>query len=197
MAPSRRAPAASRRIGAVHVPLRPAAISSRRRRLWNLPNPSRPGKTNPLLAYPPPEERGKKRRRGSQEQRRHRGAVPAPPPRRRSCPRGGAGPAGATNALDLGPLDFLAAIPLCAPYQRRLPPRHCTAALHRRVYTPARGHLGEGIRFPSLVDAPAIAPRWNAPCPRRRAIAGEAGLRARLGRILQVPLPSSTRTPPA
>jgi hypothetical protein len=134
MAPSRRVPRglpSHRRRPRTPAP---PAISSRRRRLWNLSNPSRPGEPNPLLTYPQPEERGKKRRRGSQEQRRHRGAVPAPPPRRRSCPRGGAGPAGATNAFDLGLLDFLAAVPLCDPYQRRLLPLHSTARRHRRQH---------------------------------------------------------------
>jgi hypothetical protein len=156
MAPSRGAPAAFRRIGAVHVPPLPAAISSRRRRLWISPTLAARGNQSPAHL---PVAGGE----GEEEEEEELGA--APPPRRRSCLRGGAGPAEAAHAFDLGPLDILAAVPLCDPYQRRLPPRHCTAALHRRVYTSARGHLGEGIRFPSLVDAPAIAPRWNAPCP--------------------------------
>jgi hypothetical protein len=41
-------------------------------------------------------------------------------------------------------------------YQRRLPPRLCTTVLHRRIFTSARGHLGESTRLPSLVDAPGL-----------------------------------------
>ena len=89
MAPSRRAPAASQRLSAVHVPPRSAAIRARRRRVWNPPNPSRPGESNPLPTYPQPEEKREKRRRRSRERRRHRGAVPTTPelPARRSRSR--------------------------------------------------------------------------------------------------------------
>jgi hypothetical protein len=113
---------------------RPAAISSRRRRLWNSPTLAARGKPIPCSPTRSRRRGGRRGRGGSQEQRRHRGAIPAPPPRRRSCPRGGAGPAGAANAFDLGPLDFLAAEPLCGPYQRRLPPLHSTARRHRRLH---------------------------------------------------------------
>jgi hypothetical protein len=51
-------------------------------------------------------------------------------------------------------------------------PTHCTSA---------RSHRGEDVRCFPLVDTLAIEPRRNADAPRRRAAAGDAGLRARLG----------------
>jgi hypothetical protein len=62
--------------------------------------------------------------------------------------------------------------------------------------TLARGHPGEDAASPPLW-APRPSSRGGTP-PRRRAAAGDAGHRARLGcRFVQVPLPSSTHAPPA
>jgi hypothetical protein len=133
-------------------------------------NPNHPGE-EPLqpLAVRRSSSGGEEERR---ERSRPRGSWS---PRSRSRPREEPDPPGTPSSS--------ASSSSSAP-RRRLPPLHPRrpsrpAALHRRVYTSARGHLGEGIRFPSLVDAPAIAPPHRAPRPR--AIAGEAGHRARLG----------------
>jgi hypothetical protein len=73
--------------------------------------------------------------------------------------------------------------PLADKPHRLTTPTHCTSA---------RSHRGEDNRCFPLVDTTAIEPEWNA--PRRRAAAGDVGLRARLRcSFLQVPLPSSTR----
>jgi hypothetical protein len=62
--------------------------------------------------------------------------------------------------------------------------------------TSARGHPGEDAASPPLWT-PRPSSRGGTP-PRRRAAAGDAGLRARLGcHFLQVPPPSSTRASPA
>jgi hypothetical protein len=164
-----------------------AALFKHHHRTGRMPrNPNHPGE-EPLQSHTVRRRRSGGEE-GSGEESHPRGSRS---PRSRSRPREEPDPPGTPASS--------ASSSSSAP-RRRLPPLlprrpSRPAALHRRVYTSARGHQGEDIRFPPLVDAPAIAPRGNALMPR--AAAGEAGLRARLGWFMQVPLPSSTRAPPA
>jgi hypothetical protein len=54
-------------------------------------------------------------------------------------------------------------LPLLPPRRRAAPPHYTNA------YTSAHGHRDEDDRFPPLVVAPAIEPRWNAPMLRAAA----------------------------
>jgi hypothetical protein len=74
---------------------------------------------------------------------------------------------------------------LAGKLHRLTTPTHCTSA---------RSHRGEDDRCFPLVDTPAIEPRGTTRRSAHRAAAGDAGLRARLGRsFLQALLPTSTR----
>jgi hypothetical protein len=190
MAPSRRAPAASRRIGAVHVPPRPAAISSRRR-LWISPTLAARGKPIPC---PPTRSRRRGGRRGGGgarssaataepylRRRRDAGAAreEEPDPRKPRTP--------STSACSTSSPPYRSATPTSAASLLVTAPRAVTDAC-----TSARGHPGEdaahlpsvrrGLRAvterhraaaPPLV-MPAFEPGWVAvfcTCrrPRRRA----------------------------
>jgi hypothetical protein len=191
MAPSRRAPAASRRIGAVHVPPRPAAISSRRRRLWISPTLAARG--NPIPCSPTRSRRRGGRRGGGGARssaatakpylRRRRDAGAAreeePDPREPRTP--------STSACSTSSPPYRSATPTSAASLLVTAPRAVTDAC-----TSARGHPGEdaahlpsvrrGLRAaterhraaaPPLV-MPAFEPGWVAVfcrCrrPRRRA----------------------------
>jgi hypothetical protein len=63
---------------------------------------------------------------------------------------------------------------------RLLPRRRAAPPLYTDACTTTRGHRGEDDRLPPHVDAPAFEPRWNV--SSLRAAAGDAGLRARLGK---------------
>jgi hypothetical protein len=52
---------------------------------------------------------------------------------------------------------------------RLLPRRQAAPPLYTDACSTARGHRGEDDRFPPLVVAPAIEPRWNAPMLRAAA----------------------------
>jgi hypothetical protein len=172
MAPSRRAPTASRRIGAVHVPPRPAAISSRRRRLWISPTLAARG--NPIPCSPTRRRRRKGRRRGGGARssaataepylrcRRDAGAAreEEPDPREPRTP--------STSACSTSSPPYRSTTPTsAASFLFPAPPAVTDAC------TAARGHPGEdAAHLPSV--------RRDRTPPRRRA-AGDAGLRARLG----------------
>jgi hypothetical protein len=74
-------------------------------------------------------------------------------------------------------------------------------APHTPSPTPAPRPVATQVRTRFLLPCGRHGLRAEAECsapPRRRAAAGDAGHRARLGcNLLQVPLPSSTRAPPA
>jgi hypothetical protein len=142
----------------------------------------------------PPTRSRRRRRRGREGGARRRPEQRHPP---RSHPRGGAGPAGATHACDPCFLSFLfVASTVCFPYQRRLLPRHRVAHPFADAFTTGSPWtIGEHRVPPFPVNTAAFEPRQNVP---RRAAAGDAGHRARLGcNLLQVLPPSSTRAPPA
>jgi hypothetical protein len=175
--PSRRAPAASRCIHAVHVPRATTAISSRRRHPWLSPTLAARGIQSP--AHLPAAGR---EGRGEEEEEPGAASPAAKPelcrqPRSRSRLRGGAGPAGATHACDLCFLDFLFAAPFCVPYQRRLPPRHSTA---HPSSTPTHRLEATQVRAPPhlLFGRRGLRAERNAPAPPRRCLSGRPSSQA-------------------
>jgi hypothetical protein len=151
------------------------------------PNPSRHGEFSPFR-FASARRRRRRRRRGEEDPEAHRqlAAYLAKPEDRTWELEDAAKPSTATPLLPL----LRSAVSFHAD---DLAPPRFTAA-----YTSARGHQGEAkLPRPSVVD-PAFEPRRFAiaPCRScRRAAAGDAGHRARLGRFLvQVPPPPSPQT---
>jgi hypothetical protein len=154
------------------------------------PNPSRHGESSPLHSATA-RRRRRRRRRGEEDPEAHRqlAAYLAKPEDRTWELEDAAKPRTATPLLPL----LRAAVPFHADDPASSAPPRFTAAC-----TSARGHQGEAkLPHPSVVD-PAFEPRRFviAPCRScRRAAAGDAGLRARLGRnLVQVPPPPSPQT---
>jgi hypothetical protein len=159
------------------------------------PNPSRLRGFNPLPTYPQAGgegEGGEKEENGgarSSTTRREAGVAreEEPDPREPSTP---------VTPCFLG-FPFIASS-ICFHYQRHRLPRHRVAHPFTDACTSASGHRGEdAVSSPLWMPRPSS--RGGTPAaPRRRAAAGDAGHRARLGRdLLQVPPPLSTRAPPA
>jgi hypothetical protein len=148
------------------------------------PNPSRRGESSPFR-FAPARRRRRRRRREEENPEAYRqlAAYLAKPKDRTWELEDAAKPSTATPLLPL----LRAAVSIHA--DDLAPPRFTAAC------TSACGHQGEAkLPRPSVVD-PAFEPRRIAitPCRScRHAAAGDAGLRARLGRFLvQVPPPPS------
>jgi hypothetical protein len=159
-----------------------------------LPTLAASGESNPLPTYPQPEEKEKgKRRRRTEAPGAAPPAAKPEPPARRSRTRGSQ--ARLRPLLPRLPLHRAILLPLPAPppssSPRRTPPSP----------TPTLRPEATQVRTPSHLPCGRRGLRAEAECsapPRRRAAAGDAGHRARLGcHLLQVPPPSSTRAPPA
>jgi hypothetical protein len=188
-----------RRRGVPHAPAHPGRpcvpaappYLSRRRARAGAPNPNRTGGTVPDFPHRLPEEKVKEEKEGGEEP---------------SAGEPNAAKTGAARGRSRTRHEHL--LPLLP-----LPPRRRAVAYFlfflagkpHRLSSPTRstsasGHRGEDARFFPLVNAIAFEPSGTPAGPRRRAAAGDAGHRARLGRIfLQVPPPSSTcaRCPPS
>jgi hypothetical protein len=159
-----------------------------------LPTLAASGESNPLPTYPQPEEKEKgKRRRRTEAPRAAPPAAKPEPPARRSRTRGSL--AHLRPLLPRLPLHRDVLLPLPAPPPssslRRTPPSPTPTLRPEATQVRTPPHLPSerhGLRAEAERSAP----------PRRRAAAGDAGHRARLGcHLLQVPPPSSTRAPPA
>jgi hypothetical protein len=153
-----------------------------------------PGREPQTLAAPgePPltahtirrRRRWRRRRRGERSRPRE-----SRTPRRPEPPVGGAGPA--VNAYFHY---FLFLLDVALPPSSSSSPASRTASLHRRAQLRP---VATEVRIPvsPYLWTPRPSSRGGTPAaPRRRAAAGDAGHRARLGRVfLQVPPPSPMR----
>jgi hypothetical protein len=136
---------------------------SRRRAPGGSPNPSRLG-GNHSPVRPPTRRRRRRSEGGEGEIGAVRGSAVHHEDRSRPweeldppSPRMTTSPASSTSPTTRRRL------PLLPPRRRAAPPHYTNAC------TSARGHRGEDDRFPPLVVAPAIEPRWNTPMLRAAA----------------------------
>jgi hypothetical protein len=176
-------PAAIQRIHAVHV--HPMA----------LPTLATSGDSIPCPPTRKPEEKEKgERRRRTEAPGAAPPAAKPEPPARRSRTRG-------SQARLRPPASSASSSPRRLPASPTSAASFLVTAPHTPSPTPAPRPVATQVRTPFFLPCGGHGHRAEAERsapPRRRAATGDAGHRARLGcNLLQVPLPSLTRAPPA